>query len=41
MRTIAQMHGVKLKILYKKNNMIVGTQPQVGQKLALRNKIKE
>lgn len=41
MREIAQMHGVKLKQLYKKNNMIVGTHPQVGQKLYLRNKIKE
>jgi LysM repeat protein len=41
MRTIAQLHGVKLKKLYKKNNMFVGTHPQVGQKLSLRNKIKE
>lgn len=41
MREIAQMHGVKLKQLYKKNNLIVGTQPQAGQKLSLRKKLKE
>jgi len=41
MREIAQMHGIKLKKLYKKNNMFVGTQPQVGQKLSLRNRLKE
>ncbi|MBV6485534.1 MAG: hypothetical protein KFKLKKLM_02104 [Flavobacteriales bacterium] len=41
MREIAQMHGVKLKQLYKKNNLIVGTQPQTGQKLSLRKKLKE
>jgi LysM repeat protein len=41
MRDIAQMHGIKLKQLYKKNNMFVGTYPQVGQKLSLRKKLKE
>lgn len=41
MREIAQMHGIKLKQLYKKNNLIVGTQPQTGQKLSLRKKLKE
>lgn len=41
MRDIAQMHGIKLKQLYKKNNMFVGTQPQAGQKLSLRKKLKE
>lgn len=41
MREIAQMHGIKLKQLYKKNNLIVGTQPQAGQKLSLRKKLKE
>lgn len=41
MRDIAQMHGIKLKQLYKKNNLIVGTQPQAGQKLSLRKKLKE
>lgn len=41
MREIAQMHGIKLKQLYKKNNLIVCTQPQAGQKLSLRKKLKE
>lgn len=39
MREISQEHGIKLKKLYKKNNMIQGTSPQVGQKLSLRKKL--
>lgn len=41
MRTISQYYGVKLKKLYKKNNLIIGTQPQVGQKVSLNSKIRE
>ena len=40
MRDISQQHGIRLKTLYKKNNMVVGTQPEVGQKLNLKNKKK-
>ncbi len=36
MRQISQEYGVKLKKLYKKNCMIVGTEPEPGQKLSLR-----
>ena len=38
MRDISQMYGVKLKKLYKKNNMIEGTQPNSGDKIFLKNK---
>jgi len=41
MRSISQYYGVKLNKLYKKNRMSLGSQPQVGQKLSLKNKIKE
>ncbi len=37
MRDISQLYGVKLKKLYKKNALIVGTQPHVGDKIFLRN----
>ncbi len=40
MRDISQQHGIRLKTLYKKNNMVVGTQPKVGEKLNLKNKKK-
>lgn len=40
MRDISQLYGVKLKQLYKKNNLIVGTQPNVGDKISLKKKIK-
>jgi len=40
MRSISQQHGIKLQTLYKKNKMIPGTQPQVGQQLSLRKKLK-
>jgi LysM repeat protein len=38
MRSISQLYGVKLKRLYRKNEMIMGTQPNVGDKLSLRHK---
>lgn len=38
MRSISQLYGIKLKKLYKKNNMIMGTQPQKGEKLYLKKK---
>jgi LysM repeat protein len=38
MRSISQLYGVKLKKLYKKNLLIVGTQPNVGDKIFLKNK---
>jgi len=40
MRDISQLYGVKLKKLYKKNLLIVGTQPNVGDKIFLRKKKK-
>ncbi len=40
MRDISQLYGVKLKKLYKKNNLIIGTQPNVGDKISLKKKIK-
>lgn len=40
MRDISQMYGIKLKQLYKKNNLVLGSQPQTGQKLSLRKKMK-
>lgn len=36
MRDISQQHGIRLKTLYKKNNMVVGTQPKVGDTLNLK-----
>lgn len=41
MRGISQYYGVKLNKLYKKNNMVIGTEPQVGQKLSLKSKTRE
>lgn len=40
MRDISQLYGVKLKKLYRKNNLIIGTQPNVGDKISLKKKIK-
>lgn len=40
MRSISQNYGIKLKKLYKKNLMILGTQPKVGDKLNLKKKKK-
>ncbi len=36
MRDISQRYGVKLKRLYKYNNLIMGTQPNTGDKIYLR-----
>ena len=38
MRSISQLYGIKLKKLYKKNLLIIGTQPNVGDKIFLKNK---
>ena len=40
MRGISQAYGIKLKQLYKKNLMILGTQPKIGDKLNLKKKKK-
>jgi len=36
MKSISQLHGIKLKKLYKKNNMKPGEEPKLGEKLYLR-----
>jgi LysM repeat protein len=36
MHIISQIYGIKLKKLYKKNNMEAGTEPEPGTKLSLR-----
>ena len=36
MKSISQLHGIKLKKLYKKNNMKMGEEPTVGQQLYMR-----
>lgn len=36
MKSISQLHGIKLKALYKKNNMKPGEEPKVGETLFLR-----
>lgn len=41
MRDISQLYGVKLKSLYKKNLLIIGTQPHVGDKISLKKKRKK
>lgn len=38
MQEISQLYGVKLKVLYRKNRMEPGTQPQKGQQIWLRKK---
>jgi len=38
MKSISQKYGVKLKALYKKNNIKDGKEPAVGEKLFMRNK---
>ena len=40
MYSIAQLYGIKLKHLYKKNRMSFGSEPYVGQKLSLIKKNK-
>lgn len=41
MRDISQLYGVKLKSLYKKNLLIIGAQPHVGDKISLKKKRKK
>jgi len=36
MYSISQKYGIKLRKLYKHNDMEEGTQPKVGQRLVLR-----
>lgn len=38
MFSISQYYGIKLRILYKKNNMDLGSNPSVGQKLWLKKR---
>jgi LysM repeat protein len=40
MRDISQKYGIKLKKLYRKNRMDFGTQPEVGQELSLKRRIR-
>ena len=40
LREIAQLYGIKLKALYRKNNMTSGSVPTPGHKLLLRKKAK-
>ncbi|MCB9361102.1 MAG: glucosaminidase domain-containing protein [Flavobacteriales bacterium] len=40
MRSISQLYGIKLNQLYKKNNIVLGSQPAVGTKLSLKKKKK-
>jgi LysM repeat protein len=40
MYSISQEYGIKLKYLYRKNNMEPGSQPEIGQELSLRKKVK-
>ncbi len=39
MKQISQQYGVKLKVLYKKNNLPKGSQPAEGTTLSLKNKV--
>ncbi len=38
MYAISQLHGIKLKFLYRLNNMILGTEPEIGEIIYLRNR---
>jgi len=38
MRSVSQLYGIRLKQLYKKNNMKKGTEPRVGQVLWLQDR---
>ncbi len=40
MKSISQLHGIKLKSLYRKNNMKPGEEPTVGQQLNMRTRKK-
>ena len=39
MHQISQKYGIKLKSLYKKNHMVMGSEPRSGQIISLRKKI--
>jgi len=41
MHSISQLHGIKLKLLYRKNRMSAGEEPKPGEKLYLRGKKKD
>ena len=41
MLSVSQQYGVKLKKLYKKNNMEYGTQPKIGDILSLQKRLRE
>jgi LysM repeat protein len=38
MHSISQMYGIRLKWLYKRNRMVPGTEPRVGEEIWLRGK---
>lgn len=40
MYSISQAYGIKLRVLYRKNRMALGTQPEVGQTIYLRKRKK-
>jgi len=40
MKSISQFYGIKLKALYKKNNIPFGKNPEIGTKLSLQKKLK-
>ncbi len=40
MHEISQMYGIKLRSLYKMNKMIDGSQPDIGEMVALRGQVK-
>ncbi|PCJ89748.1 MAG: hypothetical protein COA57_00920, partial [Flavobacteriales bacterium] len=39
-RDISQKYGIKIKSIYSKNNLPIGTELKVGQKLSLRKRVK-
>ncbi|MCB0761424.1 MAG: glucosaminidase domain-containing protein [Flavobacteriales bacterium] len=38
--SVSQEYGIKLSALYKKNNLLPGTEPAAGTKISLRNRVK-
>ena len=40
MKSISQLYGIKLKKLLKKNNLTIGSEPNIGDKIYLRKSIK-
>jgi len=39
MKEISQLYGIKLKVLYKKNNLKLGSEPTEGTKLSLKERV--